>query len=82
VRCKVSIIATGGTPERDFNIALRKHGAAWNILVRDSEGPWNNELPGSLCAKQGWLPVQTDSIFWMVETMESWFHADKDALER
>lgn len=24
---------------------------------------------------------QVNSIFWMVEMMESWFHADKDALE-
>ena len=68
-RCKVRPIATGGTPERDFDIALRKHPEAWNILLRDSEGPWNQDLRTS------------DSIFWMVEMMESWFHADKDALE-
>jgi hypothetical protein len=49
----------------------RKHPAAWNILLRDSEGPL---LAGRL-ASEG------DSIFWMVEAMESWFHADKDALE-
>jgi hypothetical protein len=69
VRRKVSIVATGGTPERDFAIAMRKHPAARNILLRDSEGPWNQNLHAS------------DSIFWMVEMMESWFHADKDALE-
>jgi len=68
VHCKVlPPIATGGTPERDFAIATRKHPAAWNILLRDSEGPQNMPAP--------------DSIFWMVEMMESWFHADKDALE-
>jgi hypothetical protein len=38
------VVATGGTPERDFGIALRKHPAAWNILLRDSEGPWNEGL--------------------------------------
>jgi Domain of unknown function (DUF4276) len=69
-KCRVSIVAKGGTPERDLSIALRKHPAAWNILLRDSEGPLNQDLPTS------------DSIFWMVEMMESWFHADKDALER
>jgi len=26
--------------------------------------------------------VNKDSIFWMVEAMESWFHADKEALQR
>jgi hypothetical protein len=70
-RCRLSIVATGGKPERDFAIARRKHPAAWNILRRDSEGPL---LPNPL-ASEG------DSIFWMVEAMESWFHADKDALE-
>jgi hypothetical protein len=68
-QCTLRIVATGGTPEGDFGIALRKHPGAWNILLRDSEGPWNQDLPTS------------DSIFWMVEMMESWFHADRDALE-
>jgi hypothetical protein len=59
----------GGTAQRDFGIAMRKHPTAWNILLRDSEGPWKEDLQTS------------DSIFWMVEMMEVWFHADKDALE-
>jgi hypothetical protein len=80
-RCKVQVIATDGTPERDFAIAIRKHPAAWNILLRDSEGPEKPSLSASLCDKQGWDRAQADSIFWMVEMMESWFHADKDALE-
>jgi len=70
-RCGVWVVATGGKPEQDFGIALRKHPAAWNVLLRDSEGPLQANRPAS----------QTDSIFWMVEMMESWFHADKDALE-
>jgi hypothetical protein len=81
VRCKVSTVATGGTPERDFDIARRKHPAAWNVLLRDSECPWNDDLSASLCAKQGWQSSNAGSIFWMVQMMESWFHADKDALE-
>ena len=51
---KVSIIATGETPERDFDIAMRKHPAPWNILLRDSEGPLNRNRSVSLCAKHGW----------------------------
>jgi hypothetical protein len=70
-RCSVRIVATGGTPERDFGIAMRKHPAAWNVLLRDSEGPLQPNRPASLAG----------SIFWMVEMMESWFPADKDALE-
>jgi hypothetical protein len=60
---------------------LRKHPAAWNILLRDREGPWNEDLSVSLCAKQGWQSSKAGSIFRMVQMMESWFHADKDALE-
>src|ERR1035441_2961433 len=59
--CKVWIVATGGTPERDFGIAMRKHPAAWNVLLRDSEGPLQPNRPASLAG----------SIFWMVEMMES-----------
>jgi|ERR1035441_8490269 hypothetical protein len=70
-RCSVRIVATGGTPERDFGIALRNHPAAWNVLLRDSEGPSQPNRPASLAG----------SIFWMVEMMESWFHADRDALK-
>jgi hypothetical protein len=68
---KLSIIATGGKPERDFGIALRTHPAAWNVLQRDSEGPLQPNWPAS----------RADPVFWMVELMEAWFHADKDALE-
>ena len=49
---------------------MRKHSAAWNILLRDSEGPLSQDRPRA----------QADLVFWMVEMMESWFHADKDAL--
>jgi Domain of unknown function (DUF4276) len=80
-RCKVEFIATGGTPELYFTIANRKHPTARNILLRDSEGPDQLGLSESLCDRQGWNRSLADSIFWMVEMMESWFHADKDALQ-
>jgi hypothetical protein len=67
-RCRWELIATGGKPERDFAIALKKHPSAWNILLRDSEGPCKPDQS------------HADSIFWMVQMMEAWFHADKDAL--
>jgi len=65
-RVGLRLIAAEGTPDRDFDIARRDHPDAWNILLKDSEGP----LPAN----------RDDSIFWMVEMMESWFHADKDKL--
>jgi len=79
-RCRWELIATGGNPERDFAIALKKHPAAWNILLRDSERPYQPDLSREICARQGWPASHADSIFWMVQMMEAWFHADKDAL--
>jgi hypothetical protein len=66
---------------RDFAIAIRANPDAWCILLKDSEGPDTGNLSASLCQQNGWGLARTDSIFWMVEMMEAWFHADKDALE-
>src|ERR1700752_2476164 len=68
-RCEFHLVAGRGNPDRDFRLGTERHPDAWNILLKDSEGP--------LIGK-----VSTDSTFWMVEMMEAWFHADKEALER
>ncbi len=81
-RCKVNLIATDGTPARDFGIAVRTHLDAWNILLLDSDGPVGAQRTASFIAAQGLGDAHRDSIFWMAEMMESWFHADKDALQR
>lgn len=81
-RCGFDLIATNGTPCQDFQIAIRTRPNAWNILLKDSEGPDSGTLSASLCEQNGWGPSHEESIFWMVEMMESWFHADKDTLER
>jgi hypothetical protein len=59
------LIAAGGTPEADFQIARKAHPNSWNILLRDSEGP---------------KPKKKNSVFWMVQLMEAWFLADPEAL--
>jgi len=83
-RCHFHLITggSGSTACRDFGLALETHPDAWNILLRDSEGPHTSTLSESLCREQGWDKSRRDSIFWMVEVMESWFHADKEALEK
>ena len=81
-RCDFHLIAAKGTPDRDFQIAIKTHPAAWNILRKDSEGPDSGALSSFLCEHNKWDKSHAESIFWMVEMMESWFHADKDALER
>src|SRR5579863_2259900 len=81
-RCDFHLIAAKGTSSRDFQIAIKTHPNAWNILLKDSEGPDSGALSASLCEHNKWDKSHAESIFWMVEMMESWFHADKDALER
>jgi hypothetical protein len=82
-RCRFQLIAggSGSTACLDFGLALETHPDAWNILLKDSEGPYAGVSSESLCREYGWDRSHRGSIFWMVEMMESWFHADKDAVE-
>jgi hypothetical protein len=67
-RIKFHLRPCGATAADDYQIALRKHPAALNILLQDSDGL---EIPDP----------PKDSEFWMVELMEAWFLADPAALE-
>lgn len=82
-RCPIRLISADGGSDacRDFGIALRTNPDAWNILLMDSEGPQESMFSTSLCRRYNWDQSCADSIFCMVEMMESWFHADKTALE-
>jgi hypothetical protein len=74
----VSPIATNGTPIRDFGIAQRKSTNSINLLVLDSE----QQLDGTALRHQQAAGFPPDRIFWMVELMESWFLADREAVKR
>ena len=78
-RCCVDLIATGGTPVQDFRDGLRTHQNAWNILLLDSDMPFNGSLV-ELCHSKSLDPSREASVFWMVQIMESWFLADLAAL--
>jgi hypothetical protein len=82
--CNFHLIAgrSGETACRYFGMALRTHPHAWNILLRDSEGPADVDLSASLCRQQEWDQRHAGSIFWMVQMMEAWFHADKGAMRK
>ena len=73
---------SGDAARRDFGIALRANPEVWNILLRDSEGPVDAGASVSLCRQRGWDQSHAGSIFWMVQMMEAWFHADKEALQK
>lgn len=60
----------------DSRKACRTHAQAWNILLKDSEGP----LSQKSLKQHGIDSKQAKSVFWMVELMEAWFLADPDAV--
>ena len=79
-RCRVRFIAGQGRSDtiHDFQDALESHSSSWNVLLIDSEGPDD----GRLFARLKLPAAQKDSVFWMVQLMESWFLADIQALKR
>ena len=79
-QCRVDLIATGGTPVADFHAALTAHPDAFNVLLLDSDCPILGLL-GDLCRSKKLDPRLQDSVFWMVQVMESWFLADTAALK-
>ena len=79
-QCRVDLIATGGTPVADFHAALIAHPNAFNVLVLDSDGPIDGSL-ADLYRSKKLDPKLQDSVFWMVQLMESWFLADIGALK-
>lgn len=66
-------IATYGRPVQAFRIALQTHSNAWNVLLLDWEDPNEAEI-----RKKNLENCDSDSVFWMVQIMESWFLADVD----
>lgn len=62
----------------DFQDDIKSHSLAWNVLLIDSEGADD----GKLLARSGFTSKQKDSVFWMVQLMESWFLADPQALKK
>jgi hypothetical protein len=80
--CPVRPIAGRGRDQAivDFQIAIRKHPNALNCLLIDSDGPDEGKLFESICQPKGIVPQFRETVFWMVQSMESWFLADTEAL--
>ena len=83
---RLSVIASGGRRQtyRDFCKAVRQQTGDLIILLVDSEGPV--VAPGAwahLHARDGWQPpadTTEDQAHLMVQCMEAWFLADREAL--
>ena len=67
---------------RSFRRAVAANKGQAHFLLVDAEGP---VAAGTPWEHLGWVRPSTaavDSAFLMVQCMESWFYADKEALER
>ena len=73
---RFDLIATDGTPAKDFRAGLKANPDACNVLLLDSD---NSRLN---LGEKGLEGCDAESIFWMVQIMESWFLADIEALKR
>ncbi len=72
-----------GTAYSDFKRALDDFPDSFIILLVDSEGEVNNSPKDYLIRREkSWVlgSVDEEQIHLMVQTMEAWFMADKDAL--
>ncbi len=78
-RCKFYAVATNGTPSQDYRAGLKANPNSWNMLLLDSDEALEDSQV-ELLQKKGLEGCDPDSVFWMVQLMESWFLADVDAL--
>ncbi len=82
---RIRPVPSGANTIKYFMNALRTKPDALKLLLIDCEGPAASCSLDSLRARSDWAPprgtgVDDSQVFWMVEIMESWFIADKDAL--
>jgi hypothetical protein len=77
-KCRIQAVAAHGDPIGEYRIAQRKHPESVNILLLDSE----QALDGTGLRERQVAGFPPDRIFWMIELMESWFLADREALKR
>ena len=83
-------VAPGGSKDetiKDFLDAVQDEPEVFNVLLIDSDIPDNGRLIASLKNSPIWnsqtgATIRDDQIHFMVQVMESWFLADKDAIAR
>ena len=80
---RFSLIAGGSTEEtiKDFKKAASSHTNASIIMLIDSDRAYDSGLLMNIKSQIG-ANVQDEQIHFMVQVMESWFLADRDALKK
>ena len=84
---QITLCAGRDDAVHDFLLGISKKPFLSHILLIDSEGPDDGRLFESLRRTREWTKrnpdsVSGDQVFWMVQLMEAWFLADRDALRK
>lgn len=84
---RVTLVACGANAVADFMNGLRKYPNAVSILLIDSEGPYTHARLRQVRQHDHWdstiaRNITDDQLHFMVQLMESWFLADREALRR
>lgn len=89
VKVKFILIAGGSNAEtvKDFLRSCRQNPSDLNVLLIDSEGPAQSvsEAMRALRSRRYWnanAAPEDERINFMVQAMEAWFIADRNALKR
>jgi hypothetical protein len=82
---RLQLIAGGAGAVRDFLLATATHPDALNVLLIDSEGPVEGTVSSVVARRGDWhadraRTIDDDQLHLMVQAMEAWFLADRDAL--
>jgi hypothetical protein len=84
-RIEVVLVAGGATVVEDFMDAMNNYPNSFNVLLKDAEGPDNGNLVTHIRSDPHWRRnvgalVTDDQLHFMVQVMEAWFLADRQAL--
>ncbi len=82
---KIRLVAGGGDCVGDFITGMKSNNNAINILLKDSEGRDIQEALREVKSHDHWdtklgFQVGDEQLHFMVQVMESWFLADRQAL--
>lgn len=85
-RIRWYVVACGSRQSafHDFEIAIRHHPDAFNVLLVDAEGPVTRSPWEHLRNRDNWSihGIHNDHCHLMVQIMEAWIVADKETLKR
>ena len=83
---RIRLVSGRGDSVSDFIKGMKSNSGATNILLKDSEGPGIQVALDGVRSHDHWdsrldPQIPDDQLHFMVQVMESWFLADRQALD-